>query len=97
MIINVLIFLLGMQYMIMVLAALYRYVDLWYRIADSWVGITARLVVLIGLGVLLYWLLQPGWSEAFIYGQLTYLFLHVVGFWIIRFGLILMESRSFRR
>jgi hypothetical protein len=50
MILSVLMFFIGIHFMIMLLAAGYRITDLWYRIGDFWKGILARIAGLILLG-----------------------------------------------
>ena len=93
MILSILMFLVGMHLMIVLLAAGYRIIDLWYRIGDFWAGILAKIVGLTLLeGILLNTLTGDALS-GFIWGQISYLVFHIVIFWIARMGIYIMEAR----
>ncbi|MDA0978415.1 MAG: hypothetical protein O3B72_07655 [Proteobacteria bacterium] len=77
----------GIHMMVLLLAAGYRYVDLWYRIGDFWPGLTARLLILAGIDAALVVYLPTSLSTAFFWGQAGYLVFHITIFWIIRFAL----------
>ena len=91
---SVLMFVVGIQMMIMLLASLYRIVDLWYRFADFVVGTVIRIVTLVGINVLLVKLLPSDAQPAFIWGQVTYLLLHVSLFWFARAGIWILEKKN---
>ncbi len=93
MIAETLLFLLGIHFSIMLLAACYRIIDLWYRIGDYIVGISARIVALAMIDTAIYLVLKEDWQMAFIAGQIAYLVFHIVLFLINRFVIKLMESR----
>ncbi len=93
--IELLLFLAGMQIMIMMLAAGYRYIDLWYRISEFWPGITARFTTLIVLDIVVLYFLDSTYLNAFIGGQASYLIFHIAIFWILRIGFWMLET--FRR
>jgi len=84
-------FLVGIHFMMMILAAIYRISDLWYRIADFWVGIITRLVVILVINAAILWLLSTNTREAFLWGQAFYLSFHVSAYWITRLGLLIVD------
>ncbi len=88
---EVLLFLAGMQIMIMLLAAGYRYIDLWYRIGEYWPGITARFLVLVAVDAAIFYLLENTYLNAFFWGQISYLIFHVGIFWLLRIGIWMLE------
>jgi len=93
MILSVVMFFIGIHLMILLLAAGYRIVDLWYRIDDFWAGILARIACLSLLEAILLSTLSGNALSAFVWGQLAYLGFHIVIFWVARMGIYLMEAR----
>ncbi|MBT4161443.1 MAG: hypothetical protein HOC70_14360 [Gammaproteobacteria bacterium] len=89
---ELLLFLAGMQIIIMLLATGYRYIDLWYRIGEYWPGITARLITLIVLDAAVFYFLDSPYLNAFFWGQISYLIFHVAIFWVVRIGFWLLET-----
>lgn len=89
----ILMFFIGFHLMIMLLAAGYRIVDLWYRIGDFWKGILARIAGLILLEGILLGSLSGNALSSFAWGQLCYLVFHIAIFWVARMGIYLMETR----
>lgn len=90
---DVIVFLLGVHFCIMLLAACYRIVDLWYRIGDFLSGIIAKIAVLTALDVGIFLLLPDHLPTVFVAGQLAYLALHIALFVLTRFAIMLIESR----
>lgn len=93
MILSILMFLVGMHLMIVLLAAGYRIIDLWYRIGDFWAGILAKIVGLILLEGILLTTLTGDALSGFVWGQLSYLVFHIVIFLMARMGIYIMEAR----
>lgn len=93
MILSVLMFFIGIHFMIMLLAASYRIVDLWYRIGDFWPGILTKIVGLTLLEGILLSTLTGDAFNGFFWGQLSYLVFHIVIFWVARMGIYIMEAR----
>ena len=90
---TILMFFIGFHLMIMLLAAGYRIVDLWYRIGDFWKGILARIAGLTLLDGILLSTLTGDALGGFVWGQLSYLVFHIVIFWVVRMGIYIMETR----
>ena len=93
MILSIVMFFVGIHFMIMLLAAGYRIVDLWYRIGDFWAGILARIVGLTVLEGILLSTLNGDALSGFVWGQLSYLVFHIVIFWVARMGIYIMEAK----
>ena len=91
---DILLFLLGIHMCILLLAASYRIVDLWYRIGDFLAGILTRIFLLAALDVGLALLLPDNLQTAFIAGQISFLVFHIVIFWLGRFAILLLESKN---
>jgi len=89
----ILMFFIGFHLMIMLLAAGYRIVDLWYRIGDFWKGILVRIAGLTLLDGILLSTLTGDARSGFVWGQLSYLVFHIVIFWVARVGIYIMETR----
>ena len=93
MILSVLMFFIGIHFMIMLLAAGYRITDLWYRIGDFWKGILARIAGLTLLDGILLSTLSGNALSSFAWGQLCYLVFHIVIFWAAQIAISLIETR----
>lgn len=81
---TILLLLAGVHMMIMLLAAAYRYIDLWYRIRDFWPGNTIRVLILLLINGVMLNMLPDGLADAFWQGQLAYLVFHIVNYWVLR-------------
>jgi len=90
---EVLFFAAGIQMMIELLAAGYRFIDLKYRLGDFWVRLTLRALILLALDTLLLTQLPDIFASAFFWGQATYLVFHIGIFWLIRDGLSLLRYK----
>jgi hypothetical protein len=93
MIIEILIFMLGLHLMMLLLARLYRIIDLWYRIKDFWLGVVGQISAVILLDVIAYLLLTEHLAGVFLAGQLFYLVFHISIFWIGRFAIFPFMSK----
>ncbi|MBT5684860.1 MAG: hypothetical protein HN738_00075 [Gammaproteobacteria bacterium] len=93
MILSVFMFFIGIHFMIMLLAACYRSIDLWYRIGDFWQGILARIAGLTLLNGILLSTLSGNALNGFAWGQLCYLVFHIVIFWAAQIAISLIETR----
>ena len=93
MILSIVMFLVGAHLMIVLLAAGYRIIDLWYRIGDFWAGILAKIVGLTLLEGIILSTLTGDALSGFVWGQLSYLVFHIVIFWIARMGIYIMEAK----
>ena len=92
MILSVLMFVTGIHIMIMLLAAGYRIIDLWYRIGDFWKSTLARMAGLALLDGILLTTLSGNALSSFVWGQLSYLIFHIVIFWTARMSIYLIEA-----
>ena len=92
MILSVLMFFIGIHFMVMLLAAGYRIIDLWYRIDEFWKDILGKIVGLTFLDGILLTALSGNALSSFAWGQLCYLVFHIVIFWSARFGIYLIEA-----
>ena len=90
-VLEVAVFLIGIHFMMMLLAATYRITDLWYCISNHWQGIAARIVTILVLDAGILWLLGEGTSDAFLWGQVFYLLFHISAFWLVRLGLLIVD------
>lgn len=88
---EVILFLTGVHFMMVLLACIYRIVDLWYRISDYWIGILIRFVVVLLLNAVVLSALGEDGRTAFLWGQASYLAFHVVAFWLTRLGLLIVD------
>lgn len=93
MILEVLCFLLGVHLSMMLIAACYRLVDLWYRITDFIFGILTRIAVVAALNAIFILVLPDDYQSAFINGQIFFLTFHIVIFWIGRVFVIFLTRR----
>ena len=81
-IIDLLIFLIGIHLTMQLIAALYRIIDLWYRIEDFLLPI-ARSILLYTLSILfIWWQLEERNEDTFLWGCIFFLCFHIGGFWI---------------
>ena len=90
---EILFVLVGIHFCIMILAACYRIIDLWYRIGDFIGGILGRILVLGAIDAAIIFFLPENLQVAFIGGQLGYLAFHILVFWLTRFTIMLIEAR----
>ena len=90
---EVLMFIAGIQMMIELLAAGYRFIDLKYRLGDFWVQLTSRALILLAVNAVLLMQLPDMLASAFLWGQVAYLLFHIGIFWLIRAGLSLLRYR----
>lgn len=90
-----LIFLAGFQMMIELLAAGYRFIDLWYRIEEYWQHLCLKFAAWVILDLAVLNLLSPELSEIFLWGQACFLLFHISVYWIIRaaFTLVAFSRR----
>lgn len=92
-VIEFMLFLAGIHLMMTLIAAVYRIVDLWYRIDDFAVSILVRLLIpLVIIGFLLAWL-EAGHWRAFTAGLVSFAVFHILVFWLIRLVLGLRGAR----
>ena len=90
-VLEVAMFLIGIHFMMMLLAATYRIADLWYCIADHLQGIVARILTILALNAAILWALGGDTREAFLWGQAFYLLFHISAFWLARLGLLIVD------
>jgi hypothetical protein len=90
---EVLMFVAGIQMMIELLAAGYRFIDLKYRLGHFWVRLTSRALILLALDAVLLTQLPDMLASAFLWGQAAYLVFHIGVFWLIRAGLSLLRYK----
>jgi len=88
-----LLFIVGVQVMIELLAAGYGFIDLKYRLADYWMRLTLRALCLLVFDLSMLLFLPAALASAFLWGQFAYLVFHIGVFWIIRAGLYLLRYR----
>ena len=86
-----LLFIVGVQVMIELLAAGYGFIDLKYRLADYWKRLTLRALSLLVCDLSMLLLLPSALASALLWGQFAYLLFHIGVFWIIRAGLSLLR------
>jgi len=86
-------FLAGIHVMMMLIASIYGFVDLWYRIGDFWLQVTARVVFVVAINLLLTWILDGEIRLAFLWGQGFYLVFHIVVFWFARLGIWILDIK----
>jgi len=89
-----LLFIVGVQVMIELLAAGYGFIDLKYRLADYWMRLTLRALGLFVFDLSMLLLLPSALASAFLWGQFAYLLFHIGVFWIIRAVLSLLRYRA---
>ena len=94
MILDIVVFMVGVHAMIEWLAASYRYIDLWYRIKDFWIGITTKLLLISAIIGVIYYLLPHDLRIAFVAGLATYLILHILLFWLGRLLVVILGSKN---
>ncbi len=87
MIVDILVFIAGIQLMIMLLAAVYGFTDLWYCIGLHWPGLVTRLIVMLGLNIGAVLLIPTEHQGALVRGQLVFLTFHICIFWLARMGI----------
>ena len=92
MILSVVMFFIGIHFMIMLLTTGYRIIDLWYRIGNFCKGILVRIAGLTLLDGILLSTLSGNTLSSFAWGQLCYLVFHIVIFWAARTGIYLIEA-----
>jgi hypothetical protein len=90
---SALMFLGGIHVTMMLLAACYGYLDLWYRIGEKWPAVSIRLLRVCALEALLIWLLDGHLLITFLWGQGCYLAFHLSKFLIAR-ALLAMLARQ---
>lgn len=89
---DVIFFLAGIHMTIVVLAACYRFLDLWYCIEKVWIPVLGRLLFVLSIETGLLLILDEGLRSAFIWGQACYIALHLSKYFIVRLLLRLLTS-----
>ncbi len=92
MIVDVLLFLIGVQVCQMLLAACYRIIDLWYRIGDFLMSILLRILIIAAIATTIFWL-SGSHQMAFAGGLVFYLGFHISIYWIGRIAIFFMTRR----
>ncbi len=93
MLMSILLLLAGIHFMVMILAACYSVSDLWYRIGDFWLAITAKILLLVFADGAIFLLLPSDLQLAFFWGQAGYLAFHISIFWIAKLGIFWLMHR----
>ena len=88
---EVLLFFVGIHFMMVLLACIYRIVDLWYCIGDHLAGILGRFSIVFALNAVLLLMLEDDSLAAFLWGQASYLAFHIIAFWLARLGLLVVD------
>jgi hypothetical protein len=89
--INVLLFLFGIHLTIVLFAACYRIIDLWYAFEEHAANIALRLVVIVSVTCFTYFVLPPSHESAVMWGQLSFTAFHITAYWL---GIIWLKMRS---
>ncbi len=84
-------FIVGVQLTMMLLAALYRILDLWYRILDFWLAVAGRILLVSGAIVLIYTATGGGFQSGFFVGQVFFVIFHIAIFWLGRLQIAYMR------
>ncbi len=94
MILEIIFFILGVHLTMVLVAACYRIIDLWYRLSDFVVGIVIRILIVAGVIGLCLWGLEADSRNAFVAGQLFFLTFHITIYWLGRVLLFFLTHRS---
>ncbi len=94
MILDILCFLLGVHLSMMLVAALYRIIDLWYRISEFYSHVLRHLLLVLLLNAVFLFGLDGSKQNALIAGQLFFLAFHLVVFIL---GRVLLGIQAFRK
>ncbi len=81
MIVDALCFLLGIYLAMRLVSAVYRFIDLWYRIRQFLPGILLELVLTLAVNLIIMLWLEDNPRSALIYGELFFAGFHVLAFW----------------
>ena len=92
--IDLLIFLVGLQLGITWIAAAYGFVDLWYCIRQKWPGVLGGFLTATGLIAVIAWLLPETRLPALVWGLGVMAALHIGGYALSRIGLAIAQRRS---
>ena len=87
----------GIHLTMLLLAAGYRFVDLWYCIGTAWPMASVRLFILLAINAAALELLGEPFARAFVMGQIGYVLYHIGIYWLIRLGLEAIMARRDRR
>ncbi|HIG39159.1 MAG: hypothetical protein ABGY96_14785 [bacterium] len=86
-------FIVGIQLTMMLLAALYGILDLWYRIQDFWFAVIGRILLISGAIVLVYSATGEGFQSGFFVGQVFFVIFHIAIFWLGRLQIAYMRRQ----
>ncbi len=82
---KLMVFLLGMCVAVQVVAAFYRFLDLWYTIRTEYLRVIQGIAIWAGISFLLALLLGPNLRNAFLWGMIFYVPFYLVNFFLLRF------------
>tara|TARA_R110002111_G_scaffold203687_7_gene268502 strand:- start:149 stop:439 length:291 start_codon:yes stop_codon:yes gene_type:complete len=88
-VLNIVGFFAGVHLTMMLIASLYRLIDLNYCIKEFWLEITARIGLNAGLIFLVYFLTNGSFESGFLLGQVFFTIFHVSIFWLGQLTLFL--------
>jgi hypothetical protein len=94
MILEVLCFFLGLHLTMLLVAACYRVIDLWYRISDYAVSILLQILATLTVIGLCLWLIGAELRNAFLAGQIFFVSFHITIYWLGRAVLVMLGRRS---
>jgi len=84
-------FLVGVHLTIVLLASMYRVIDLWYCISGHWLEVAARISLTIGIIFVIYFLSRGDFRDGFYTGQIFFGCFHVGIFWVGRLQIAYMR------
>ena len=87
-------FLVGVQLTMMLFAALYRILDLWYCFRHFWIGIITRILLVGGMIFLFYFLTGSRFQSGLLAGQIFFVIFHITIFWLGRLQIAYMRQKS---
>jgi hypothetical protein len=84
-------FVVGVHLTIMLLASLYRILDLWYCFRDHWLVTISRILLISGLIFLVYFFTREEFRIGFQVGQIFFMVFHITMFWITRLIIVCLR------
>ncbi len=94
MILDILCFLLGIHLSMMLVASLYRIIDLWYRISEFYGRVLGRILLVLLLNAIFVFGLDGSKQNALIMGQIFFLAFHIFIFLVGRTVLAIQALRK---
>lgn len=91
--IDVLLFLLGVHLTMILFADCYRVIDLWYAIGEHAAAVTLRLIIIVSVIAVTYYLVPASHEAAVLWGQIFFAAFHISVYWLGVFW-IRMRSRT---